>query len=414
MLRKGHVNRLCKPLKKRRAQGAGCKPRSEMCIRFGMSSWILNVLHAYQRDWTIGVIILIVAITVSANARRILMGALGKLRRAKGGDLGHTLKIVGRVRRPAQALIILTGFGIILPLLHFPPHTLEVLQKGLAVIWFLALGWLLVALVYCMEDLLLLRYDVSVANNMRARRARTQMQLMRRMVTTLLVMVDAGLVLSVFRDSQIWHYGAGLLASAGLASLVLATAAKTSASNFLAGLQIALTEPIRLDDVVIVEGEWGRIEEITTTYVIVAIWDQRRLVVPLTYFIETPFQNWTRDTSDLLGTSFLYVDYSIPVQALRDELTRVLENEPQWDKRVNVLQVTNLSEHTMEIRCLLSAADSSQQFNLRCIVREKMIEFIQMNYPDAFPRTRFSAVPWLDEKRDYEPLLSMRNSHIPR
>ncbi|HTF65817.1 MAG TPA: hypothetical protein VK638_24320, partial [Edaphobacter sp.] len=175
-----------------------------MCIRFGMSSWILNVLHAYQRDWTIGVIILIIAITVSANARRILMGALGKLRRAKGGDLGHTLKIVGRVRRPAQALIILTGVGIILPLLHFPPHTLEVLQKGLAVIWFLALGWLLVALVYCMEDFLLLRYDVSVANNMRARRARTQMQLMRRMVTTLLVMVDAGLVLSVFRDSQIW------------------------------------------------------------------------------------------------------------------------------------------------------------------------------------------------------------------
>ena len=292
--------------------------------------------------------------------------------------------------------------------------SLEVLQKGLAVIWFLALGWLLVALVYCMEDFLLLRYDVSVANNVRARRARTQMQLMRRMVTTLLVMVDAGLVLSVFRDSQIWHYGAGLLASAGLASLVLATAAKTSASNFLAGLQIALTEPIRLDDVVIVEGEWGRIEEITTTYVIVAIWDQRRLVVPLTYFIETPFQNWTRDTSDLLGTSFLYVDYSIPVQALRDELTRVLENEPQWDKRVNVLQVTNLSEHTMEIRCLLSAADSSQQFNLRCIVREKMIKFIQMNYPDAFPRTRFSAVHWLDEKRDSEPSLSMRNSHIRR
>ena len=385
-----------------------------MCIRFGMSSWILNVLRAYQRDWTIGVIILIIAITVSANARRILMGALGKLRRAKGGDLGHTLKIVGRVRRPAQALIILTGFGIILPLLHFPPHTLEVLQKGTAVIWFVALGWLLVALVYCMEDFLLLRYDVSVANNVRARRARTQMQLMRRMVITLLVMVDAGLVLSVFRDSQIWLYGAGLLASAGLASLVLATAAKTSASNFLAGLQIALTEPIRLDDVVIVEGEWGRIEEITTTYVIVAIWDQRRLVVPLTYFIETPFQNWTRDTSDLLGTSFLYVDYSIPVQALRDELTRVLENEPQWDKRVNVLQVTNLSEHTMEIRCLLSAADSSQQFNLRCIVREKMIKFIQMNYPDAFPRTRFSAVPWLDEKRDCEPLLRMRNSHIRR
>jgi small-conductance mechanosensitive channel len=368
-----------------------------------MSSWILQLLHTHQRDWTIGIIILVIVFTVSANAHRILLGALGRLRRSKSGDGGRTLQIVRRVRRPAQVLVILTGVGIILPLIDIPPHSLETAQKSLAVIWFLALGWLLVALVFCIEDFLLLRYDISVSNNLRARRARTQMQLLRRMIITLLIMVDAGLILSVFRDSQIWHYGAGLLASAGLASLVLATAAKTSASNFLAGLQIALTEPIRLDDVVIVEGEWGKIEEITTTYVIVAIWDQRRLVVPLTYFIETPFQNWTRNTSDLLGTSFLYVDYSVPVDALRAELTRVLEAEPLWDKRVNACQVTNLSEHTMEIRCLLSASDASRQFDLRCIVREKMVAFIQKNYPDAFPRTRFSAVPRLAEMSEARP-----------
>jgi small-conductance mechanosensitive channel len=366
-----------------------------------MHSWLVSILQAHQRDWTIGIIVLFVVFTVSANAHRILLGALSKLRRARNGDGGgHMLQIVRRIRRPAQALIVLTGVGIVLPLLDIPQHSLEIAQKALAVIWFLALGWLLIAMVYCLEDFLTLRYDIAVSNNLRARRARTQMQLMRRMVITLLIMVDAGLVLSVFRDSQIWHYGAGLLASAGLASLVLATAAKTSASNFLAGLQIALTEPIRLDDVVIVEGEWGKIEEITTTYVIVAIWDQRRLVVPLTYFIETPFQNWTRNTSDLLGTSFLYVDYSVPVEALRAELTRVLENEPLWDKRVNACQVTNLSEHTMEIRCLMSAADASKQFDLRCIVREKMVAFLQKNYPDAFPRTRFSAVPRLMEKSD--------------
>ena len=368
-----------------------------------MSSWILQLLHTHQRDWTIGIIILVIVFTVSANAHRILLGALGRLRRSKSGDGGRTLQIVRRVRRPAQVLVILTGVGIILPLIDIPPHSLETAQKSLAVIWFLALGWLLVALVFCIEDFLLLRYDISVSNNLRARRARTQMQLLRRMIITLLIMVDAGLILSVFRDSQIWHYGAGLLASAGLASLVLATAAKTSASNFLAGLQIALTEPIRLDDVVIVEGEWGKIEEITTTYVIVAIWDQRRLVVPLTYFIETPFQNWTRNTSDLLGTSFLYIDYSVPVDALRAELTRVLEAEPLWDKRVNACQVTNLSEHTMEIRCLLSASDASRQFDLRCIVREKMVAFIQKNYPDAFPRTRFSAVPRLAEMSEARP-----------
>ena len=365
-----------------------------------MSSWIFQLLHTHQRDWTIGIIVLIIVFAVSANAHRILLGALGRLRRSNNGDGGHRLQIVRRIRRPAQALIILTGVGIILPLVDIPQHPLEIAQKALAVIWFLALGWLLIALVFCIEDFLLLRYDITVSNNLRARRARTQMQLLRRMIITLLIMVDAGLVLSVFRDSQIWHYGAGLLASAGLASLVLATAAKTSASNFLAGLQIALTEPIRLDDVVIVEGEWGKIEEITTTYVIVAIWDQRRLVVPLTYFIETPFQNWTRNTADLLGTSFLYVDYSVPVEELRAELTRVLEAAPLWDKRVDACQVTNLSEHTMEIRCLMSASDASKQFDLRCIVREKMVAFIQKNYPDAFPRTRFSAVPRLMEKSE--------------
>ena len=173
---------------------------------------------------------------------------------------------------------------------------------------------------------------------------------------------------------------------------MLATAAKSTASNLLAGLQIALTEPIRLDDVVIVEGEWGKIEEITTTYGVVAIWDYRRLVVPLTYFIENPFQNWTREHSALMGTAFLYVDYSVPVEALREEFSRLLEESPLWDRKIKALQVTNLSEHTMEIRCLLSARNSGDQFDLRCIIREGMIAFLQKHYPDAFPRTRFSAV----------------------
>jgi small-conductance mechanosensitive channel len=212
------------------------------------------------------------------------------------------------------------------------------------------------------------------------------------MAVSFLIVVDVGLILSVFRDSPIWHYGAGLLASAGVATLVLATAAKSTAGNFLAGLQIALTEPIRLDDVVIVEGEWGKIEEITTTYVVIRIWDLRRLVVPLTYFIEKPFQNWTRRSSDLLGTAFLYVDYSVPVDELRYEFTRVLEAFPLWDRRVNALQVTDLSQQTMEIRCLAGARNSNELFDLRCVIREQMIAFIQRSYPEAFPRTRFAAI----------------------
>ena len=357
-----------------------------------MSTWTHHLLQMHGRHWAVGLGILLLAVLLSSFAKKILMKVVGHFHRSQNAGTPPILRIVSRIRRPAQFLVLLAGAGFVLPLADLAPYWLNIAQKTVGVAWFVALGWLLIALVYCFEDFLLLRFDVSMADNLRARRARTQVLLMRRMVIALLVIVDAGLVLSVFRDSQIWHYGAGLLASAGLASLLLATAAKSSASNLLAGMQIALTEPIRLDDVVIVEGQWGRIEEITTTYVVVAIWDQRRLIVPLSYFIENSFQNWTRQSAELLGYPYLYVDYSVPVEPLREEFKRICESTSLWDKRVCVLQVTDLSSSMMQIRCLFSVRNSSDQWNLSCVVREKMVEFIRANYPDAFPRTRFSAV----------------------
>jgi small-conductance mechanosensitive channel len=175
-----------------------------------------------------------------------------------------------------------------------------------------------------------------------------------------------------------------------VASLILATAAKSTAANFLAGLQIALTEPLRIDDVVVVQGEWGRVEEINTAYVVIRVWDLRRLIVPLNYFIENSFQNWSRQTTDLLGTAFLYVDYSLPVEELRGELERIVRGSPLWDGKVCGLQVTNLTEHAMELRCLVSSHNSSTNFDLRCLVREQMTAYVQAHYPGAFPRVRFS------------------------
>jgi len=165
-------------------------------------------------------------------------------------------------------------------------------------------------------------------------------------------------------------------------------AAQRTIATFIAGLQIAVTQPIRVDDVVIVENEWGRIEEITLTYVVVRIWDLRRLVVPITYFIEKPFQNWTRVTADILGTVFIYVDYTVPIESIRAELQRILKSSELWDGKVCVLQVTNTSERTVELRALMSAADASTAWSLRCQVREKMVDFIQKNYPDALPKLR--------------------------
>ena len=341
-----------------------------------------------------GTILLCIALTLGFAVHAVIFRLLARLRHRDVQASPLIQAVSNRVRRPALFIVLLAMVNIALELqiVTIDEPLFGILQKSFLVALFLTIGWLLVSGVYLFEDVVLLRYNKETENNLQARRIRTQTQLLRRMAIILAMIIDAGLILSLFQNSAIWHYGAGLLASAGLASLVLATAAKSTASNLLAGLQIALTEPIRLDDVVIVEGEWGRVEEITTTYVVVAIWDYRRLIVPLTYFIENAFQNWTREHSDLMGTSFLYVDYSVPVDALREEYFRLLEGSPLWDGKIKALQVTNLSEHTMEIRCLLSARNSGDQFDLRCIIREGMIAFIQKNYPDAFPRTRFSAV----------------------
>jgi small-conductance mechanosensitive channel len=183
------------------------------------------------------------------------------------------------------------------------------------------------------------------------------------------------------------QFGASILATAGI---VVGLAAQRSIGTLIAGLQIALTQPFRVDDVVIVENEWGHIEDITLTYVVVRIWDLRRLVVPITYFIEQPFQNWTRSSADILGTVFLYVDYSVPLEALRSELTRILAVSRHWDGKVNVLQVTDAKEHMLQLRALASAADASQSWDLRCEIREQLLGFVQREYPDSLPRLRAS------------------------
>lgn len=304
---------------------------------------------------------------------------------ALGGDIQRYLSL------PARAIFFLTCVAIVLPLVPGIDYFYDVLRQIVVIGIVICVGWFAIGCIYVFQAELLRKYDLKVDNNLQARRVHTQLQLFRRILITFVVIIDIGVLLWTFNNPRIWHYGSGLLASAGVASLILAAAAKSTASNFLAGLQIALTEPIRIDDVVVVEGEWGRIEEITSSYVVIKIWDLRRLVVPLSFFIENSFQNWTRESSDLLGTAFLYVDYSIPVEDLRQELQRVAESSPLWDGQVCKLQVTNLSERTMELRCLLSARNSSDSFDLRCIVREQMTAYIQRNFPNAFPTARFAA-----------------------
>jgi small-conductance mechanosensitive channel len=347
----------------------------------------------FRHGWFFA-IFLFCGVIVLANIVHYILFRVLRRKEAQGQGFGWGLQRY--LSNPARAIFFLTCLLIVLPTIPGLPDKIEDMLRQLFIMAVVAsLGWFAVACIYVFQAAMLRRYDLKAENNIQARRVHTQFQLFRRMLITFIVIIDIGALLWTFNDPRIWHYGSGLLASAGIASLILATAAKSTAANFLAGLQIAFTEPIRIDDVVVIQGEWGRIEEINSAYVVVRIWDLRRLIVPLSYFIENSFQNWTRESADIMGTAFLYVDYSIPVEDLRKQLEAVVHASPLWDGKICGLQVTNLTDRSMELRCLMSSRNSSENFDLRCLVREQMTAWIQQNHPTAFPTTRLSALPEL-------------------
>jgi small-conductance mechanosensitive channel len=269
---------------------------------------------------------------------------------------------------------------------NFKEQVPDVAVHVIALLMIALVAWLLIRMTYVLEDYVTSRFDVGVKDNLRARKIHTQFKVLKRIAIVVVGILAFGTMLMTFE--RVRQLGTTILASAGVVGIVVGMAAQRTIATFIAGLQIAITQPIRVDDVVIVENEWGRIEEITLTYVVVRIWDLRRLIVPITYFIESPFQNWTRTSADILGTVFIYTDYTVPVNAIRGQLQKILNESEHWDKKVCVLQVTNASDRTMEIRALMSAADASAAWTLRCEVREKLIEFIRTEYPQALPKVR--------------------------
>lgn len=256
----------------------------------------------------------------------------------------------------------------------------------------ISITWFLIIIIRIIKISVISKYNTNTdtSDNFRARRVYTQFSVLERVIVFVLIILAIGIALMSF--DSIRSIGASVLASAGIAGIILGFSAQKALGTLLAGIQIAITQPIRLDDVVIVEGEWGHIEEITLTYVVVAIWDKRMLVVPTTYFIEKPFENWTRKSGDILGTVYIYTDFRVPVDELRKELTRLLESTDLWDGEVNKLQVTDAKRDVMEIRALMSSKDSSISWDLRVYIREKLIAYLQKNYPDSLPRTRVSLV----------------------
>ncbi|EPR68510.1 mechanosensitive ion channel family protein [Cyclobacterium qasimii] len=300
-----------------------------------------------------------------------------------------TNKVKRSMRNFSKALrwgLFFAIFPIIEP--YFSPPDLLYIgrQKVFIVLSIITLTWIIIEFSNVMRYIFLEKFTYDKEDNLRERRVITQVAFIRKLFIIAILVIAFAAILMNFESAR--KIGTGLLTSAGILGIIIGLAAQKSIANLLAGFQIAFTQPIRIDDVVVVEGEWGKIEEINLTYVVVQIWDQRRLVLPINYFIEKPFENWTRTTAAIWGTVFIYVDPTVEVCQLKTKLKEILEATPLWDKKVQVLQVTDWTEKTIELRCLMSAKDSPTAFDLRCLVREKLLAHLQNTQPDSLPKSR--------------------------
>lgn len=358
-----------------------------------------DVLGNWQA-WGLFVGALVLAGAVALACHYLLARVLSRL--AKRSRSGVDELLIKHLRGPVRWIMVAVAMRLAVDPLEPTPGMGALTKTIFSQVLIALVCWLLVKVMFVLSDMVVLRFKVDVKDNLRARKVHTQLRVLRRIIVIVIVVIGAASILMTF--PKVRQLGTAILASAGIIGIVVGLAAQKTIGTFIAGLQIAFTQPIRLDDVVIVEGEWGRIEEITLTYVVVRVWDLRRLIVPITQFIEKPFQNWTRVSAEILGTVFLYVDHTVPIDAVRAELQRILENAEDWDRKVCGLQVTNMSERTVELRALMSAADASLAWGLRCHVREKLIEFVRTNYPHALPRLRTE----LEQSEDARPSITKK------
>jgi small-conductance mechanosensitive channel len=291
-----------------------------------------------------------------------------------------------RYRYPFLVVILLFDFILLKELFTLEENASAAVSQFIKVAVIFCVTWLLIRSIKLTREVILKQYDIGEADNLKARRVYTQFRVLERIIIFVVILIAVAVALMTFEGIR--RIGISLFASAGVAGIIIGFAAQKLLGSVLAGFQIALTQPIRIDDVVIVENEWGWIEEINLTYVVVRIWDKRRLIVPTTYFIEKPFQNWTRVSADILGTVYIYTDYHVPMGKLREAFMDILKGTELWDGKVGVMQVTNTTDRSVEVRALMSAENSPKAWDLRVLVREQLIAYLRENYPQSLPRTR--------------------------
>ena len=347
-------------------------------------SWIAKFWAAYVPDWAVALLGLASAVLFALVAHAIAYRVVDRLLRRRKS--GIAAAFVARIRWPTRLILIAFLVTAILPTLPIAAEISLLLRRIASLSLIAMVGWMVISVVSLAGDIIARRYNIEIADNLAARRVQTQLRVLTRTINLVALVVTVSIMLMTIPEVR--EFGVSLFASAGVAGLAVGLAARPTLANLIAGLQIALAQPIRIDDVVIVEKEWGRIEEITSTYVVVRIWDERRLVVPLSYFIEKPFQNWTRRTAELIGEVTWYLDYTAPIDAMRKKLDEFVRASKSWDRKTALIQVTGSERNTIEVRALVSAANSGANWDLRCEVREKMIEYLREHHPHCLPRVR--------------------------
>jgi small-conductance mechanosensitive channel len=359
----------------------------------------LQPLFAWAPTWVFTLALMALALVVALAAHAVIVRLVQRgLGRGKRGAFWRPLLV--RTKAPGRLAMIIAALSAALAASPLTREQTKFTQHGFAIAFVVLVGWTALIAVDLAAAIFVRRNRVDVSDNLLARKHLTQIRILQRAAGVLVIVLTVAMALMTINAVRQW--GVSLLAAGGAAGILVGLSLQPLLSNLMAGIQIAATQPIRFDDQVLVEGEVGKVEEITATYVVVKIWDERRMVLPLTYFLQKPFQNWTRETSSQTGAVMLYVDYATPVEPLRRKLTELLEASPLWDRRVGALQVTDAKEKTIELRCLMSAADPGKLFDLRCNVREALVAHLRDSMPLALPRERQEVVqppPWIGSAR---------------
>ena len=337
---------------------------------------------AWVPPWAVSVALAGVAVALALAVHGLVVTVV---RRTLAKDAFWSALAV-RTRRPTRLAFIVAALSLAASIAPLTTAQAASAKHVLLILFIVLIGWIVLTALDIGAALYLRQFKVDVEDNLLARKHLTQVKILRRACAVVIGLVTVGLALMTIPGVRQW--GVSLLAAGGAASLIVGLALQPLLTNLIAGIQIAITQPIRIDDAVIVEKEWGNIEEINATYVVVRLWDWRRMVLPLSYFIQTPFQNWTRESASLIGTAMLYVDHAAPIERLRAKLEEIAKGSPLWDGKVVNMQVTDVTAQVLEVRCLVSSRNAPKTFDLRCEVREKMMAFIRDEVPEALPRQR--------------------------